>query len=271
MSRIGLTLVLSLAVAVHADFPDDPKPCKYGDTECFVEFCNRLITEKATEGDDSLNLIQLDPLIVDKMVLKQGANGSPVNIDLTFTNNKLYGNKDLRFKKMRYVLRYFQMEANRIYIYLLHRGFGKEIATKHEMVMSSKVFSLVGEYAIKGQVLVLPISGTGYSNMTLMGSDVKISFTGKPVEKNGEMYMEASDLKYTVKPKDQHFYFTNLFNGDKTLGDTMNTFLNENSAAIFSETKESIEKAFSAVYEPLITRVFSKYPYAKYFAAEEST
>ncbi|XP_041450951.1 protein takeout isoform X1 [Drosophila obscura] len=249
MPRIIVALVLCLAVAVQADFPDDPKPCKYGDTECMVKFCNKLITDKATEGDASLNLVQLDPMTVDKMVLRQGANGSPVSIDLTFTDNKLYGNKDVRFKKM--------------------RGFGKEIATKHEMVMSSKVFSLVGNYSIKGQILVLPISGSGYSNMTMIGADVKISFTGKPVERNGEIYMEASDLKYYLKPKSQHYYFSNLFNGDKTLGDTMNTFLNENGAAIFSETKETIENAFAALYEPLMTRVFSKYPYAKYFAAEE--
>ncbi|XP_041450952.1 protein takeout isoform X2 [Drosophila obscura] len=100
MPRIIVALVLCLAVAVQADFPDDPKPCKYGDTECMVKFCNKLITDKATEGDASLNLVQLDPMTVDKMVLRQGANGSPVSIDLTFTDNKLYGNKDVRFKKM---------------------------------------------------------------------------------------------------------------------------------------------------------------------------
>lgn len=48
----------------------------------------------------------------------------------------------------------------------------------------------------------------------------------------------------------------------------MNVFLNENSQAIFKETAPAIEKAFGDKFLEIIRDVFSKHPYAKFFAQE---
>lgn len=68
---------------------DDPKPCKYGDSECLIKAVQYFMKEKY-EGDSAINLIKIDPLEVNKVVIKQGAD-SPVSIDLVFTKNFLYG------------------------------------------------------------------------------------------------------------------------------------------------------------------------------------
>lgn len=52
------------------------------------------------QGDDSINLVKLDPLEADKIVMKQGAD-SPVNIDLVFTKNNIYGLKSAKVIKVR--------------------------------------------------------------------------------------------------------------------------------------------------------------------------
>ncbi|XP_030565909.1 protein takeout-like [Drosophila novamexicana] len=244
MSRIIFIVVLCSVLAVQAEFPADPKPCKYGDSGCIVKMINYLIREKAMQGDRDFNLVKLDPLPVAKMNIKQGAE-SPVNIDLTFKDNQLLGISTMKFRKV--------------------KGFGKDIAKKHEILFNAGKLSLVGPYNIKGKVLILPISGTGKSNMTLVNCDIVLSFTGKPFEKNGETYMEASNLKITTKPDRMYYYFTNLFNGDKALGDNMNAFLNDNWEAIFLEVKQSMELAFAGIFQTIITDVFSKYPYAKFF------
>lgn len=92
-----------------------------------------------------------------------------------------------------------------------------------------------------------------------------VSFTGKPVEKDGETYMEATNLKLSTKPERLYYHFSNLFNGDKALGDNMNTFLNDNWEAIFLEVQQSMQTAFAEIFQAIITNVFSKYPYAKFF------
>lgn len=60
-------------------------------------------------------------------------------------------------------------------------------------------------------------------------------------------------------------HFSNLFNGNKELGDNMNLFLNENWKDIFHETKASIEKAFVRVIKDYINDVFMKMPYKDLF------
>ncbi|XP_062123312.1 uncharacterized protein LOC133836737 [Drosophila sulfurigaster albostrigata] len=246
MSRLICFLVLCTIVAVQAKFPDDPKPCKHGDTKCILNIINYLIAEESTTGVRELNLVKLDPLPVAKMSLKQGAE-SPVNIDLTFTDNNILGISTMKFTKV--------------------KGFGKDLAKKHELQVHANKLSLVGPYSIKGKVLILPISGNGKSNMTLVNSDVTVVFTGKPLEKNGETYMEATNMKILIKPERLYYYFSNLFNGDKALGDNMNAFLNDNWDAIFMEVQKSIQSAFSEIFQAIVSKVFSKYPYDKFFEA----
>lgn len=63
-------------------------------------------------------------------------------------------------------------------------------------------------------------------------------------------------------------HFSNLFNGNKELGDNMNLFLNENWSDIFMEVKLSIEKAFVKVVKDYINNVFENIPYNSLFAQE---
>lgn len=96
---------------------------------------------------------------------------------------------------------------------------------------------------------------------------MRIVFTGKPYEKNGETYMEATNLKLLSKPKHIYYHFDNLFNGDKALGDNMNAFLNDNWEPIYKEVQESFQNAFAEIFQKIISDVFSKYPYDKFFEA----
>ncbi|KAH8384115.1 hypothetical protein KR009_012175, partial [Drosophila setifemur] len=226
---------------------DDPKPCKYGDGGCILQLCNKIFSERASEEDPSLNLKPLDPLKVDRMVISQGGN-SAVGINLTFTDNFLYGLKDARVVKV--------------------KGFGSDLKAMHEVRIITKTLNLVGPYDIIGKVLILPISGSGQSNITVVNVKVIIRISGQPLEKHGETYLDVTDVNVSLKPEATYYHFSNLFNGDKALGDNMNAFLNENSKAIQKETGPPIEKAFSTLYLGIIKNVFSSRPYAKFFAEE---
>jgi hypothetical protein len=59
--------------------------------------------------------------------------------------------------------------------------------------------------------------------------------------------------------------FTNLFNGDKALGDNMNLFLNANWRILLDELKKPISSSFSEVFKDLLNDVFDKTPYNELF------
>nr|XP_032291368.1 protein takeout isoform X3 [Drosophila virilis] len=116
MSQVVLIVILCTVLAVRADFPDDPKPCKYGDSKCIVKLINELISEKATRGAPDFNLMKLDPLPVPTTNVKQGED-SPVNIDLTFKDNKVHGISTMKIRKV--------------------KGFGKDMTQKHEILLNA--------------------------------------------------------------------------------------------------------------------------------------
>ncbi|KAH8372557.1 hypothetical protein KR200_002625, partial [Drosophila serrata] len=226
---------------------DDPVPCKYGDGDCIAKFCNYMFSMRSGKEDPSLNIWKLDPLKVDKMVINQAGN-SAVGIKLTFTDNLLYGLKNQRVVGV--------------------KGFGKNLTEPHEIRTVSKSYSLVGPYNIQGKVLILPISGTGVSNMSMSNVKMIVRFSGQPLVKDGETYLDVTKFKLSLKPAATSYLFTNLFNGDKALGDNMNAFLNENSEAIYQETSQSTDRAFGELLHSLVKGVFAHRPYAKLFAEE---
>ncbi|XP_034486571.1 protein takeout [Drosophila innubila] len=244
MSRFSYLIFLCLLALVHGNFPDDPKPCKYGDTKCIVSIINRLIIEKSETGDSDINIVKFEPFPVDKLSIRKGAN-SPININLELTNNYIYGLSTTRIKSV--------------------RGFGKDLTKKHELRMFSPILSMVGPYSINGKVLILPITGKGESNFTYANTETRMSFKGQIIERDGEIYMKLVDFVANSVPERVYFNFTNLFNGDKALGDNMNAFLNENWEPIYLEARPEIKAGLQKRFQDIIENVFSKIPYDKLF------
>ncbi|XP_013113707.1 protein takeout [Stomoxys calcitrans] len=244
-SLLGLKLILPtlFCLSVYAKFPTDPKPCSHGDTECVAKLIEFFIHEKS-QGDASINLAGIDPLQIKEIHIKQGAE-SPVNIELDFKDNQIIGLKDAKVVKV--------------------KGFGKDLTKKHDIHLVVPQIDLVGNYKVDGKILILPISGKGTNNITLFNTDLRIQFTGVSMEKDGSTYMNIEKFRLDLDPKGMHFKIDNLFNGDKALGDNMNLFLNENWQDIFREIKASITSAFGQIFQSVISHVFTKYPYDKYF------
>ncbi|XP_055904273.1 protein takeout-like [Eupeodes corollae] len=247
MYRLVLSIVLLLAgTLTEGKFPQSPKPCAYGDEKCIKDIVNFLLSEKIN-GYSALNLVGLNPLKISEIRINQGAE-SPVNIDLKLKNSELTGIKDAK---------------------VLHvKGFGKNIDQVHEMTLESNSVSLNGDYTIKGRVLILPINGNGKSNITMENVRLKMSLLGESVVRDGETYMNVKNVKLNIDTSRLYFEFLNLFNGDKTLGDNMNLFLNENWKDIYGEVRGSITSAFASIFQSVVNNVFSKYPYRKLFSSE---
>lgn len=63
--------------------------------------------------------------------------------------------------------------------------------------------------------------------------------------------------------------FEGLFNGDKTLSETTNVFLNQNWSDILRELKPVMTKAIGAIYKAMADPIFSKFPYEDLFLKDD--
>lgn len=119
------------------------------------------------------------------------------------------------------------------------RGFSTSakvtrVATKFDkhfqMKIEAKVkkVEILGDYMMSGKILVLPIRGIGFANITMNDVTILINIRGEYFEKNSETFIKVTSLKFTLTPKHASFYFSDIFKGDKVLSDTINGFMNEN-------------------------------------------
>ena len=60
-------------------------------------------------------------------------------------------------------------------------------------------------------------------------------------------------------------HLSNLFNGDKVLGDTVNNFLNENWSLFWQEIQDSFGKEATKVVRGIVDKVLEQYAYDEFF------
>lgn len=94
---------------------------------------------------------------------------------------------------------------------------------------------------------------------------IKHDLIGEPITKNGKIYMKLKDYKVKFITNSVSFYFANLFNGNKALGEQMNRFMNENSEIVFQELKGSYEKSFGYIFKDITNKIFTKVPFDDIF------
>lgn len=124
---------------------------------------------------------------------------------------------------------------------------------------------LLGQYTMKGKILVLPIDGAGKCNVTLVDPTVRIDIRGNYFQKEGETYLNATSVDIKIKPKKAIFYFENLFKNDKKLSDTINSFMNENWELVVENLIPGYEKRLGPVFKDETNKIFNNVPMKKIF------
>ncbi|EAA03123.3 AGAP012703-PA [Anopheles gambiae str. PEST] len=244
--KLQIALLLTVAIigtGSAAKFPNAFSRCKQEDGNCLLEAVTATF-RNFHKGVPEIGLVPLDPLRIDKMDIVQG--DGPINIVLNFKKVDLGGFREAQIKKI--------------------NGFTSN-PTKMEMNLLVPVASLVGGYRINGKVLILPIQGEGNSNMTMVNCDISLKWTGKLVEKSGQQFYQVDKFKVHFDTSRFYMDFSNLFNGDKALGDNMNVFLNDNWQDILKELKPAISAAFTKIFQAVVSNVFNKVPYNELYLA----
>lgn len=197
------------------------------------------------DGLPEYGILPIDPLAVNSLSISQGDN-SPINLKQEYKNVKILHISTSTMMKYRVDFNKFILRSEAI----------------------TPVMEFLGDYTMDGRILLLPITGKGKSNITLTNLMTKHEMICEPFTKNGETYLRMKDYRIKLIPERMHIYLENLFNGDKTLSTTMNTFLNENWEIVFNELKSGYEDTFGYVFKDISNKLFSKVPMRKIFFDE---
>ncbi|XP_060647528.1 protein takeout isoform X2 [Drosophila nasuta] len=229
-------------VTVAQDLPDNFPKCKRDANfdKCLVDAVNQAIQLLKT-GNKEFGIPPLEPLSVKKLVIDAG--NAPINLRQALKNVKVHD----------------MISTSKIHRY-------RTDLDKHLIICDSKTdrIEMIGDYEMSGRILLLPITGHGKANITLVNTKIEHRLIGEPFEKDGVKYMRLKEYRVAMEPKRVYLQFENLFN-DKTLSEGMNRFLNENWETVFNELKVGYSKSFGLVFKELSNKIFEKVPFDNIF------
>lgn len=165
------------------------------------------------KGVPSFNMPALDPMEIEYVAVEQGGGTTAFNLKSSFKNAQILGLAPSKI--LRTAVRF------------------KKFAMKTDSFTDRLDF--VGQYTMNGQILVLPIRGEGYANVSMHEMITRHELYGDYFTGNdGNKYLNVTKYSIKFKPKRVTFRFDNLFNGDKILSSTMNKFMNDNWEPVFA-------------------------------------
>ncbi|XP_014354708.2 protein takeout [Papilio machaon] len=132
-------------------------------------------------------------------------------------------------------------------------------SSKHEVIAKLYIpeLRMKGHYNLSGKLLLLPVEGDG--KFSAKYGDINAVLTialGRLHRENNvdALACEKLDVKFDVGSASINL--ENLFDGDNELGNTMNTFLNENWQKLAKEFQEPMEEALRDFLKPLADHAF---------------
>lgn len=135
--------------------------------------------------------------------------------------------------------------------------------------MIAKHIEIEGIYDVKGQILILPITGNG--KFLSKQDDMTFNFVFKWTTENrdGDVYIKMKESSLDWDAEKSYYELENLFNGDATLGKEMNKFLNENPKEANKELGGAIIEAIRQIVVNLFDHVSKEYPMSELYSDTE--
>uniref|UniRef100_A0AAU6SGY2 Protein takeout n=1 Tax=Maconellicoccus hirsutus TaxID=177089 RepID=A0AAU6SGY2_MACHI len=187
-------------------------------------------------GIPELSIPSFEPLILPEITLNQGKG--PINLQTTFNNLHLWGLSVFDIKEFRSKMESNQLKFKLLYPYLMSKSI----------------------YRINGRVLMLPIEGDGVSEGNYTNVESVVQIQGSRIRQNGNTFFFVEKATVSLDVSHVSIYFDNLFNGDKELGDSMNTFLNDNWKSIMKDMRPVFEESIGAMVKELFNSMYNKLP-----------
>jgi len=123
---------------------------------------------------------------------------------------------------------------------------------------------IIGNYQSDGRILLLEVKGTGtfwtVLRNVVVTSDSNLVLSGSGP--NAVLQVSSQTLDLTVERI--RMQLNNLFQGDATLGQSVNSFLNDNSQSVFSELKPELSRQVGELVVKVMNDALSALPAEKF-------
>ncbi|XP_021930050.1 protein takeout isoform X2 [Zootermopsis nevadensis] len=244
-------LLVALAVFLKAPpasaqdkkIPDFIKLCKRSDpqlNECITDSVEHLkpALEKGVEGI----VPSLEPLRMNEVPIIDNNGLRIVGKDV-----KTYGCSDFRI---------FNMKA--------------DVGSKMDLEFDLELPMLytVAQYEVSGRILLIPIKGNGpfYGNWSECTAHVTLD--GDLEDRSGFKFVRFNTLRIVFTMGKGRVELRNLFNGDKVLGDAVNSAINSNFKQVLKELQHPIEKALEDAILEIANDCVRDFTYDQLFPLE---
>jgi Haemolymph juvenile hormone binding protein (JHBP) len=196
------------------------------------------------EGIPSIDLPSIEPMKIKSVSADQLGATTAFNLRSSFKNAEIHGLSRSRVVKTVVKFKKFGMKSDAY----------------------TERLDFVGHYKMQGQILVLPIVGEGFANVSMQQLTTRHEMLGEYYTgDDGNTYANITSYKIKFTPKRVSFRFDNLFNGDKTLGETMIRFMNENWEPVFYGLIPPYEDKFGEKFRSVANILFHQVPFKLVF------
>ncbi|XP_001607003.1 protein takeout-like [Nasonia vitripennis] len=223
-----------------AEIPSFLKICRRSDphlNECIKRSVDSLRPYLRT-GIPALHIPPCEPLGVPEIELSQAAG--PVSISSAYTNIKVWGGTDFILKSVKLDL---DKDRIRLKLYIPH-------------------LEMLSNYNMEGKILMLPITGKGLASGNYTDIDVVVTIQGEKYQnqRTDKTHFRVNEFYCDFDVGHASIHLDNLFNGDETLADAMNLFLNDNWKLVAAEMKPALEDTVSRLFKSFSNKIYAKYP-----------
>ncbi|XP_011309498.1 protein takeout [Fopius arisanus] len=244
MRRIIITLYLYGIVldgkCWTEELPSFLKICRRSDpnlNECIKRSVDHLRPYLQT-GIPAFNIPPCEPLHVPEIAISQAAG--PVSISSSYSNIQIGGGSDFNLKSVK-----IDTDKDRI-----------------RLKLYIPRLTMLSDYKMIGKILMLPITGHGRARGNYSDIDAIVTIQGERYadRQTEKTHFRVVDFYCDFEVGHATIHLDNLFNGDETLADAMNLFLNDNWKTVAAEIKPVLEETVSKLFKNFSNKIYSKYP-----------
>ncbi|XP_075235431.1 protein takeout-like [Lycorma delicatula] len=220
--------------------PDFLHVCKRFDphlVECIQNSINEL-KPHLRKGIPEMNVPPLEPLLIKELVAAQSSG-----LKITTEDLKVHGCSNFTIKKLLVNLK------------------------DHKFFFSLDLPHLVldGRYVVDGRVILIPVKGNGPLTGDIYKAKANVTLVGELIKKNGEDYIHYTDMKIRFKVGSGKLKLDNLFNGERVLGEIINTAINLNFELFIQELTPIIESVLAKFMLESANKIVADFPYRVLF------
>lgn len=238
---VAMGLCFVTLLTAERPIPKFLKICHRSDpklVDCMIDSIQSLRPSLIT-GIPDLGIPSIDPMDVGNLLVSESTQSNGLRISAK--NIRAFGASTFKIKKLEVI----------------------EYGSTYNVEVFFPKLEVEGTYDVNGQILLLPIKGTGpfKGNFTECTGNVRMQFSRKD---NSEL---VQIKKYVVKIKvgKGSIKLYNLFNGDKTLGDALNNMINQNFDVVSKDIIPLVEKALQRLLKRISTKITENFTYNQVF------